>query len=282
MNRSFPFFVLLGAAVCLWGSVAGAAGAKTTLMRDVVVSGESIYLSDLLPESSPVAVRVSAQEILVGTSPQPGSTRVLSSSEIVRLLNGGNLLSRVDVPDQIVVHRLGHLITRDDVAVAIRNALTRNQDFGNARIKPEDVRLSARVTTLSENPDLRVTRIELDRSLREMKFWLVSVTEPTLRPFIATTKSYLQTGYEIQPQTNAEGSRSNLKSSRPVSPAPVLVEAGKIATLHLVSGPEMQMYLTVISLERGTLGQTIRAKIQQTGKILNAHVAGPNQLEAEY
>jgi hypothetical protein len=202
LNKLTLLFALLGTTFCLCGSVAGASDAKTTLMRDAAVNGKSIYLSDLLPESSPAALRVSAQEILVGKSPQPGSMRVLSSGEIVRLLNSGNLLSRVTVPEQIVVHRTGHLVTREEVAEAIRKTLSRNPDVSSIQIAPEEIRLSARVTTLAENPALRVTRMELDRSLREMKFWLVSEAEPSLLPFIATTQSKLQSGFEIEPQVN--------------------------------------------------------------------------------
>jgi hypothetical protein len=282
LNTFAPFFAFVGATICLCGGVVGASDAKTTLMREAVVNGKSIYLSDLLPDSSPVDIRVSAQEMLVGKSPQPGSIRVLSSGEIVRLLKSGNLLRQVNVPEQIVVHRLGHLVTREEVAEAIRKTLSRNQDVSNAQIASEEIGLSARVTTLAENPALRVTRIEWDRSLREMKFWLVSGAEPTLLPFIATTQSKLQSGFEIQPWVNAVGSLPNLNSNRPVAPAPALVEAGKIARLHLVSGAEIQMYLTAIPFERGVLGQTVRIKIQQTGKILNAYVTGPNQLEADF
>jgi hypothetical protein len=207
---------------------------------------------------------------------------VLSSGEIARLLNGGDLLNQVVVPEQVVVHRLGHLVTREEVANAIRKTLGRNPGFSSAQIAPEDIRLSARVTTLAEDPDLHVTRIELDRSLREIKFWLVSGAEPTLLPFIATTQSNLQPGFEMQSPGNLLGRRSEMDSGSQSIPAPALVEAGKLARLHLVSGTEMQMDLTAVSLERGTLGQNVRAKIQNTGKIISTRVVGRNRLEAQF
>jgi hypothetical protein len=212
------------------------------------------------------------------------------SDEVVRILTGANLSGRVVVPEQIVVHRFGHLVTREEVAEAIGRSLSTKQIEGNPQIKPEDIRLSARITISAENADLRVTRIEMDRSLQEMKFWLVSGAEPTLLPFIAMTHSPCDTcgsAETTQPfgrktSLNRGDSRSELEAGRHGDLAAPFVEPGKIARLHLISGPDMQMYLTAISLERGTLGQTIRAKIQQTGKILSARVVGRNQLEAEF
>jgi len=300
LHRAFPFLVFLGATVCLSGGVANASGVKTRLIRDAVVNGESIYLSDLLPEFAPNAVRMPAEEILVGRSPQPGSIRVLSSGEIVQLLNGGSLLSQVDVPEQIVVHRSGRLITREEVAEAIRRTFSRNETFRNTQVAPEDIRLAARVSVLTDDADLRVSRIELDPTLHEMKFWIVSGAEPTLLPFIATAEAacggcdlaeaaqrgaaqsdpHVASGMRTS-MTRGAG-RSNPDLARQANPAPVYVEAGKMARLHVISGTGMQMYLTATSFERGTLGQDVRVRIQKTGKVLYAHVVGRGQLEAEF
>lgn len=288
----------MGATLCPSGGVARASDAKTHLIQDAVVNGQSIYLSDLLPESSPSAVRIPAQEILIGRSPQAGSTRVLSGGEIVRLLNDGNLLSRVDVPEQIVVHRSGHLVTREEVAEAIRRMLAGNQAFGNLQIAPEDLRFAARVTVPAEDAKLHVTRVELDQTLQEMKFWLASGAEPALLPFMAmahakctscgsadatqtpSTQNSPQPIFGTKTSMSAMRARPNLDSAGPGNSAPSLVEAGQRALLHLVSGTRMQMYLTAISLEKGVFGQTVRVRVQSTGKILYAHVVGRHQLEA--
>lgn len=300
MKKLFPFFALLGATVCNCGRVAEASEIKTPLMRDAVVSGKSIYLSDLLPQSTPSAFRLMAQEILIGSAPQPGSVRVLSSGEIVRLLDGEDLLGRVDVPEQIVIHRSGHIVTREEVADAIRKTLGRNENFKDIQIMPEDIRLAAPVTISGEDADLRVTRIEMDASLHEMKFWLVSGAEPTLLPFIAMTRATCNTcgsAESVQSRTTQGSTQPNLglqvswktgavvsglDPDRNVNPAPAYVDKGRIAQLHLISGSEIQMFLSATSLERGTLGQIVRVKIQNTGKILPARVVGRNQLEAEF
>jgi hypothetical protein len=277
------YFGLLCAAACILGGGARAADAKVSLVRDAVVNGKSIYLSDLLPESSPGTVRILAQEILIGKSPQPGGSRILSSDEIVRLLSDANLSSQVGAPAQITVHRSGHLVTREEVAEAIRRS--QSGSIGSMQVSPDEIRLNARVTTLTEDADLRVTRTELDPTMHELKFWLVSGAQPTLPTFMAM----------IQTKCASCGSQSNLGTQAPkkpyggrsgsgghANPGPAFVEQGKAANLHMIYGAEMQMDLTAISLERGSLGQTVRVKIKETGKILDAHVVGHNQLEAEF
>jgi hypothetical protein len=292
------FVGLLAASLLLWSGTGWAAVAKTHLLRDAVVRGPSIFLSDLLPESSPVGVRALSQDILVGRSPQPGSLRVFSGDEIARVLSDGKLLNQVDAPEQIVVRRSGHIVTREEVAAAIRRTLGSNETFKNVQIPTEDIRFAAQVTTSAQDADLHVTRIELDRTLHEMKFWLVSRAEPALLPFMAvsdagcaacdsaetaqsaTGQATQRTVLSIGTAEGGEHGRPDLDSAGAGNGASAFVEAGKLARLHLVSGSEMQLYLSVISLERGIFGQTVRVRIQSTGKVLLAHVVGRNQLEA--
>jgi hypothetical protein len=165
-------------------------------------------------------------------------------------------------------------------------AIRRSDDeaLRNVQITPDRIRLSARVLIATiEDAQLRVTRIESDRMLHEMKFWLVSSADPNLLPFIAmaTIPSRLHSDLVSEASTSPKGGSSDLVLGRTARPAPALIESGQEVRLHLVSRAGMQMYLTATSLERGTLGQTVRVKIQSTGKILHAHVVGPAQLEAE-
>lgn len=285
LSRLFRLLALLGTVVPVCSGVAKAADTKTPLIQDVVVHGSSVYLSDLLPESSPGALRVSAQKVLLGGSPQPGSIRVLSNAEIKQLLHDDNenLLSQVNVPEQVAIRRSGHRITREEVAEAIQIALSRDVAFRNFQITLDSIELSARVSVQTDNVDLRVTRIESDRMLHRMKFWLVSATDPTVLPFLAmaTIPGSLRSDLESKASNSAKGGPSDTTSVIPAKPAPAVIESGQVARLHMVSRGQVEMYLTAIPLERGALGQTIRVKIQNTGKIVYAHVVGPAHLEAE-
>jgi flagella basal body P-ring formation protein FlgA len=61
----------------------------------------------------------------------------------------------------------------------------------------------------------------------------------------------------------------------------ILVAAGESATLTLHSDT-LRIFVDVVSLERGTLGQQIRVRMPQTGKIFNAQVDGRAHLEVKF
>jgi len=279
------------------GGVAQGAGAKTALVRETVVDGGSIYLSDLLPKSAPSRVRLAAQEIMVGQSPRPGSIRVLTSEGVARLLDDQHdLLKELEVPEQIIVRRSGRLVTRDEVMQAIQAGLRHNDDLSTIVISPDSVRFAAAVLVSSANADLRVSRIEVDEPLHQLNFWLVSGTDSAILPFLVTARpqgnSNDSAGYEDDPsarQSGTGGKSSRLSGalfkqhpSRLTGQPVTIVEAGKTAQLHLISGKSTEMFLAAIALERGALGQHIRVRLESTGRVLEAQVVGTGQLEAEF
>jgi hypothetical protein len=295
------------------GGALRAARIKIPLIREAVVRGGSIYLSDLLPDSTPSEIRDTARGIVVGQSPQPGSIRVLSGDALVRILGEENMLNDVDVPEQILVRRSGRAITRQEVTDAVRTTLRRNEMFAGADVSPESVHFPMHVSVSTANAELRVTRVEMDRSIHMMKFWLISGADPAILPFMVLVRpaggsSELaamlglpsdrnsETVASVQTSAAARRARSrledraddkasgpsNLPSGEPAVRPVMCVEAGKLARLHLVSTTGTQIYLTVTALDRGARGQFVRVKIQTTGKILEARVVDRGQLEAEY
>ncbi len=272
------------------------AGGRTALVRETVVEGGSIYLSDLLPKSAPSFVRLEAQEILVGQSPLPGSMRVLTSDGMARLLEDEHdLRKELEWPEQILVRRSGRLVSREEVIRAIRAGLRQNEDLGSLIISPDSVRFAAAVLVSNANADLRVSRIEVDEPLHQLNFWLVSGTDPAILPFLVTARPQgdstgsTVSGDNSSAQLPGSGQLGRLRSAlfkqratrvtdRPVA----MVEAGKTAQLHLVSGKTTEMFLPAVALERGALGQQIRVRLESTGRILEAQVVGAGQLEAEF
>jgi hypothetical protein len=266
-------------------------------VRETVVDGGSIYLSDLLPNSAPSRVRLAAQEILVGQSPRPGSIRVLTSEGLERVLDDQQSLSNeLQVPEQIIVRRSGRLVTREEVTQAIQSSLRHNEDFSKVVISPDNVRFAAAVLVSTANADLRVTRIEMDQPLHQLNFWLVSGADPAILPFLVSARpqdvSNGLPGFDNDASTDATaaGSTSGRWSSalfrshppRATERPATIVEAGKTAQLHLISGKTSEMFLAAIALERGSLGQRIRVRLESTGRVLEAQVVGMGQLEAEY
>jgi hypothetical protein len=290
------------------GGASRAADSKVPLLREVVVRGSSVYLADLLPERTPASMRIPAQRILIGRAPQPGSIRVLSGDAVLRRLVNDDVLREVEVPPQIVIHRSGRQITREEVAAAIQATLRHNKLLSNQLIAPEDISLMARVMLSVDDAQLQVTRMELDPALRQIKFLLVSRADHSILPFVAVARSRVDLAQLDEAQDkeagrarrtiedtqsvearSAAGWIENLPAGLPVmrfgSPAQqrvTLVEPGKIARLRLISGPSTQLSLDVTALEPGAFGQQIRVRLRPTGKILEAQVTGWRQVEANY
>ncbi len=285
-----------------------AADSKVPLLREVVVRGTSVYLADLMPERAPSSMRITAQRILIGRAPQPGSFRVLSGDAVLRRLVNDDVLREVEVPPQIVIHRSGRQITREEVAATIQAALRHNKLLSNQVIAPEDIWLMAPVMLSVEDAELQVTRMELDPALRQIKFLLVSRADHSILPFVAMVRSRVDLAQLDEAQDREAGhagrTGEDKQSVETRSPAgwveslpaglPVmrfggpaqqrvtLVEAGKIARLRLISGASTQLSLDVTALEPGAFGQLIRVRLRPTGKILEAQVIGWRQVEANF
>ena len=290
------------------GGTSQAADSKVPLLREVVVRGGSVYLADLLPERTPSSMRISAQRILIGRAPQPGSVRVLSGEAVLRQLVNHDVLSEVEVPPQIVIHRSGRQITREEVAAAIQATLGHNKLLNNQLIAPEDISLMAPVMLSVDDAKLQVTRMELDPALQQIKFLLIARADHSILPFVAMARSRVdlaqldeaqdreagragRTGEATQsvgtmsPAGWIQNSPAGLPVMRFGSPAQqrdTLVEAGKIARLRLISGASTQLSLDVTALEPGAFGQQIRVRLRPTGKILEAQVIGWRQVEANF
>jgi hypothetical protein len=192
-------------AVLLGGGASRAADSKVPLLREVVVRGSSVYLADLLPERTPSSMRIPAQRILIGRAPQPGSIRVFSAEAVLRRLVNDDVFSEVEVPPQIVIHRSGRQITREEVAAAIQATLRHNKLLSNQLIAPEDIWLMAPVMLSVDDAQLQVTRMDLDPALHQIKFLLVSRADHSILPFVAMARSRVDLAQLDEAQDKAPG-----------------------------------------------------------------------------
>ena len=269
-------------SVVLIGSLALAASSyadarSITLVSEVEVRNDSVYLSDLMSGSSAAAVREAAEKTFISVAPQPGETRILSGVTVRSILRRESVLAGVVVPSEIVIHRSGRLITREEVAAAINDALGHAGIPGGEEIRPGDITFSAPVMTSAASPDLEVLRFDMDPAIQEAKFVLRSRAERRSPPFVVTAHS-----------ANLESAASPREKNVPANTASalsgsiVLVRPGQLARMFLVSGTTMQLQLDVVPLESGRLGQEIRVRIPGKTKILQAEVVGAGQLEARF
>ncbi|HTR48895.1 MAG TPA: flagella basal body P-ring formation protein FlgA [Verrucomicrobiae bacterium] len=283
---------------------------RVSLLEQVEVRGNSIFLSDLLPSQVPAVMRTSAQGILIGIAPQPGSTRVLDGDKLAGMIGAANGVDEIDIPKEIVVRRAGCKITREEVIAVIRAALI-HSGLPDADLRPDDLRVFPSVMVSSADTSLQVRRVDFDDTLNQAKFLMAergsvpflvtaqfrdtnlmraatqeSTPAPVAAPASAALPAAVAANVDVAvPAVPAARPMLRLASGSLVSASqfagPPLVEPGKAAVLFLNSGT-MRMLLDVTALERGSLNQTVRVRLPGTGKILHAQVTGERRLVASF
>jgi hypothetical protein len=274
------------AALFLSGAAQASRIPKIELLREVTVAGSRVLLSDLLPANASESLRARASQIAMGATPLPGNARVLERDAIESQVSpNGGILSEVSIPDRIVVRTDSRAITLNEVFETIRAALAQKGLISADALRPEDVLLESQILVAPGDSGLQVMRMDLDRGLRRARFLLWPSHSPKVLPFFATAK--LEGDLEgLSYRAPADlGHIANTRAVVPAAARPakaeILVGQGERATL-LLRSETLRMFVDVVSLERGTLGQQIRVRMTETGKILNARVDGRSHLEVTF
>jgi Chaperone for flagella basal body P-ring formation len=267
-----------------------ASGSPLALLGEVNVRGESVFLSDLLARPIPPAIRDAAQNIRVGDAPSLGTTVILSGEKIAALLKNERSLrgitQGIDVPPQIVVSRLGRRITREEVVTIIQKALDRNPIPESSGLDWEGVHFSAPVVTATD-AKLEVRRVDFDGAMQQAQFLLACDADKRIPPFLVTAQLRRNSAntadvpappsISVRVRTAEEPRTESLASGS----GDAMVQPGKLANLHVVSGT-MQMQLSVLPLEKGALGETVRVRVPGNGKVLRGRVTSAGWLEAQF
>jgi hypothetical protein len=270
-----------------FGSAAhGARIPRIELLREIHVAGTSILLSDLLPEGASVPLRKRASEITLGAAPDPGNSRTLEQNVLLcRIGLNSSVLSEIVVPERVLVSREARPIALPEVFEAVRRSLQRDGVAEWSALRPEDILLQSQVLVSRGDAGLQVLRADMDRGLRRGRFLLWPSKYPKVLPFYVTAT--LQQGSPIDSLPSSAWITPNRNAAAPAAaPAKrarqeVLVSSGQPATLVLHSDV-LRMIADVIPLERGALGQRIRVRMVDTGKIFSAQVDGRAHLDCKF
>ncbi len=289
---------------------------RTKLGQTVTVGAPVVRLSDLLPSEAPDPLRARAAEIVLGSAPQPGRSRMISGAEIKsRLIDAPELVGRLAIPERIVIQRSHRSLSSSELFQAIRVGLGGQGLPDSGDWNPGDLKLSAPVYVTLDDPGLEVTRIELDPLRKETRFRLWTSKEPTILPFWVTVahdvkvptlvarhdmpagKEAQATDFQVEERAGTPGgqrllaasdlagmqARAPVRSGQPVIRSMftrvVLVEAGKPARL-VAEGAHFRISTTVIPLQAGVMGQQIRVRDAETQHILSAEVVARGELKA--
>jgi hypothetical protein len=154
-----------------------------------------------------------------------------------------------------------YAITTERIAAALSN--------GGVPVLPEQVTLPANVVASTADPVLKVMSIDRAGGQRALARLECASSQQCL-PFIVTLRVSMEPA-EASPRVQA----AVFSSPRPSTP---LVRAGSPATLHL-EGAHIHISLSVICLENGAMGQTIRATSKDRHQVYTVQVVRDGVLE---
>jgi hypothetical protein len=287
LKRSYKLFAMaIFAAGCFGSSTKAMRVPRVELMREVRVTGVSVLLSDLLPQGAGVSLRARAGEISLGAAPEPGNTRVLVRGGVLENIGARtDVGEEIAVPERMMVSRDARPIRVQEVFVAIRNALELSGDRTTAYLRPEDVLFQAQVLVGPGDAGLEVLRSDFDSGLKRGRFLLWPSHDPKVLPFFVAVhfagNSPLAALRSIGEVNRTASKPEALPVPATLAKAEILVSPGVQATLLLRSAA-LRMMADVIPLERGTMGQQVRVRVVDTGKVFSAQVDGRAHLEVNF
>jgi len=281
---------------------AGEGGAAPSGLREMVeVTGTRVQLSDLLPADVSAELRASAGGVGLGRAPQPGSLRILERSQVVReLQHRPRLLLQLRIPERITIRRAGWPISRAAVSQAVAGFLLARSGNGGRRADIAGLQWGGDVSSGAANPAIEATAAYWDNRQQAFAVRLRCAEASYCGSFLvhvpeARTDSTEKNREAVDPAEAAHfaeptvtasvsgrgGEAQQQKRERVPQREPGLsmAEAGKPAKL-MVEGDGFRISMPVVCLERGMLGQKIRALDSSDHRVVWAEVVGAGRLLA--
>lgn len=263
-----PILIAAAAALC-WAVCAARADVPCTIQvkGEIEVSGSAVSLADLLAGAACPAMRQAASRVRLGSVPLPGSVRVLDGAEVRGMLEKITAFVEdrvsVRVPERVSVRRAGGRASCNDISARMDS---QKCNCGMAGRIP----LGA---------PLVFSRPVWDRSLAHWKFVARCTRPGDCVPFLVEVAG-------LTPEAEAAATQAPQKSqvitaaeSIAAASGELLVHSGQMATL-LWDQDGIRMRLRAICLERGALGDVIRARVVPRGRVLRATVISGGGLRA--
>lgn len=255
--------------------------------------GPVLRLSDLLPASAALKMRLAAENIALGPSPKLGSARILGRSEIyARLRDFPQLLGAISFPAQILVERKSVPVSPEQVhhAVAV---------FANAhgwQLPSEQtllIEVPSGARALNGSPALEILSLRWDTRRQAVQARLRCREESQCSPFFAWIcvpremvslwGQHLGIFQDSLLPTSAN-SETNKVRDGPTARKPrgtALVQAGSRAIVVMRTA-NIRITVPVICLQRGALAQYIRVRPVKGQKVFDAEVTGAGLLQASF
>jgi flagella basal body P-ring formation protein FlgA len=313
---------LLAVILCAgfqWGARAaeGRPDSALILRETAVVSGPEVLLGDLadLPESGPAdSVRLAG--LSAGPSPLPGETRIITRTDVGRIIEAAALLGiGVAGASQVRVSRSSRLLTEAEVAPVLKSHVAALTVWQPEDIEVRAIRNLKGVQIPEGNTTVRCLLRSAPSSFRSLLLplevsvdgspirtvWIsadVRINATVMQAARALSYGTALTGDDIRPARieipdpraayvrGAEAAkgkvlRRSLKPGELITEDalsdPLVVRSGDTVRLRLEK-PNIRMVILARAEQDGRVGQAIRVRNLEFARVLKAVVVGPGEV----
>ncbi|HXY78134.1 MAG TPA: flagella basal body P-ring formation protein FlgA [Candidatus Acidoferrales bacterium] len=262
----------------------------------VEVGGPDFRLADLLTASSCAALLEAASRVRLGSTPLPGSARVLEGADVEALLqkvfrndpNSFRAWSLANIPERIIVRRSGARASCAEIGREVLRALSPRAVADEIPL-PSQIDCGAAGRVPAESP-LEPAKIRWNRALRSWEISARCVRERDCVPFLVRVRGEDSLTREegsisaspallALPETAEPAPHIRNSAEAPTLGAAPLVRAGENATLTWDQAG-IRLTVPVVCLEAGAMGQRVRVRVRGGGRVLPAVVESAGQLRA--
>lgn len=286
--------------VCLLTGVALSARsyAACTVLSEVEVVQAGLFLSDLLaPGVCPELANAASQQRL-GAAPQAGSVRVLEGSEVraqLERIRGTLPAAAIDVPKRIRVRRSGRRLSCAEIEANLlptsgvfgANAIRSDPTIAGNAAEPE---IACGADMLSGTP-IEISASRWDAGLGRWELRGRCRHREDCVPFLIQVRRQESPATMISGRAldapNASSGRAKGLHQKPAEPrsgaawnhpgSTTLIRRGQSASL-VWDQQGIRVIVLSVSLDAGNEGDTVRARIARSGRVVRATVAGPGWL----
>jgi hypothetical protein len=241
---------------------------RVRLPAEVTVQSETLRLSDLLPDDAGTRLRAATERLSLGRAPQAGSLRVFTVTELRQAIAEIPRETEIDIPEQVVVRRLGWQLQTDTVRRTLaRSNLTHALDFSQATIT-----LPASFTTAVPDPKLEVSAVNSSPDHLRLMAHMRCRERAACGSFLAEIVFSVPAGGVTSRELKL-ASEKVTEPDRSAVAAPVLVQPGRMALL-VIDGDGFRITQPVMPLKRAGLGELVRVSDPRTHHSWLAQVSG--------
>jgi hypothetical protein len=256
-------------AALAFSSESGAGQTAAVLLHTVSVSRDTIRLSDLLPPQTSVGMRQAAEQIDLGATPQCHTTRSFEPSEIENRTSLWPVLKGLSVPATVSVQRACFPVRRE----AVQRLISEFAQQENMALVESPLGWSEVVYASQKNPVLEVERALPDPARPAVQIRLRCVERAVCPSFVVSVPA------APRPHLASPNPTFAATPARHTEKGAALVESGQQVIL-VFDDPPMRMQLPVTCLQRGGLGEQVRAMDPFTHRVFRAEVTGAGILTA--